>query len=387
MTYTYRFANILSDSDIAELELSNVRFDRRIIQPGSFSADMSVTNSQIAEEVKKVIPGKTLVHVYRDSDIWGTYIIWQVRVKSGRSSDVTVSFSGATMESWFYKRIVDFDLEFSNVDQIDIFADLVNGAQVGWSPYIDSANMNIIVPVGSTGVLRDRTYKLSDAASVGQRIEELANVDDGFEYMIKTYIDPYENERVRIMDWGYPNINGTVKAVQFAYPGNITSYELSYDATEAGTAFWARGDSIQDDVTAESESLITPTPELSTQYLVGAWPHLDKVVDYQSVTNIDTLYEYARWWKDNHSGLVLIPQVEINSSEGLIFSPNEIGSWAQFTITDAYFPLNSDGSSGFSGEFRVVGMEVTPPERGSGETIRFVIETDFDPTEIQTLGV
>jgi hypothetical protein len=73
--YTYRFADLLSDSDIAELELSGVKFDRRIIQPGAFSANITVTNRDIADQVKKIVPGKTLVHVYRDADVWGTYII------------------------------------------------------------------------------------------------------------------------------------------------------------------------------------------------------------------------------------------------------------------------------------------------------------------------
>ena len=75
--YTYRFASLLSDADIAELELEDVKFDRRIIVPGKFSGTATVTNVDIANQVKKVIPAKTVVHVYRDADIWGTYIIGQ----------------------------------------------------------------------------------------------------------------------------------------------------------------------------------------------------------------------------------------------------------------------------------------------------------------------
>src|SRR5689334_15463393 len=202
MTYTYRFANLLSDSDVTELELSSVKFDRRIIVPGSFNATIVVSNSDIAREVKKIIPGRTVVHVYRNADIWGTYIIWQTRVKSSNAGNTSIEIIGATLESWLYRRIVDYDATFNDVDQINIFRSLVQNAQVGWTPYSNSANLGISVVSGTSGILRDRQYRLSEAASVGQRIEELANVDDGFEYMIKTYIDSETNTRVREMSWG-----------------------------------------------------------------------------------------------------------------------------------------------------------------------------------------
>lgn len=383
MIYTYRFANLLSDSDLTELELSNVRFDRRIIVPGSFSASVTVSNQQVATEVKKIIPGRTIVHVYRGADIWGTYIIWQMRLKSGSAGTISVDISGSTLESWFYRRIFDMPIvEYDNIDQIQIFREFIENAQIGWGSYPDSANLGISVLAGSSGVLRDRTYKMSEAASVGQRIEELANVDNGFEYMIRTYVDSDTDTRVREMVWGYPEINAGIKTAQFYYPGNISSYELSYDATEASTAFWARGDSVETDLTADSEPLMTEEPYLADVYLSAGWPHLDKVVDYSSVTDIATLEGYAKWWRDNRAGIVVIPQIEINATTlASVFSPNELGSYATFTIDDVYFPLGVNGEPSYSGEFRIVGIEVSPGDRGSGETIRFVITSDFDPTE------
>ena len=382
MTYTYRFATLLSDSDVAELELTGVKFDRRIIVPGAFNASVVVSNKEIAEQVKKVIPGKTIVHVYRDADIWGSYIIWQVRVQSGHAGTINVSISGASLESWFYRRIQDYpDLVFTNTDQIEIFRTLVQNAQVGWSPYDQAANLSISVDPGNSGVLRDREYKLTDAVSVGQRIEELANVDNGFEYMIRTYVDTASNTRIREMIWGYPAINAGQKTAIFEYPGNISSYDFSYDATESATAFWTRGDSIDNDVTGEATPLMTTEPFLSTEYLDNGWPHLDKVIDYSSVTDIHTLEQYAAWWRDNRAGIVFIPQVEINGSSSQVFSPNELGSYATFVITDEFFTLVS-GVPTFAGQFRIVGIEVTPPDRGSAEVIRFVVEDDFDPTEM-----
>lgn len=377
--YTYRFANILSDSDVAELELSNVKFDRRIIVPGSFSGTAIVTNGEIGNEVKKVVPGKTLVHVYRNADIWGTYIIWSARVSS-QGSVTSVEFSGSTLESWFYRRIIDIDaLEYSQEDQIVIFNDLVSNAQIGWLPYESAANINIAVyPPGVSGVPRDRVYRKTEAASYGQRMEELANVDDGFEYMVRTYIES-DGTRVREMVWGYPGLNDTVNAYNYFYPGNIKSYKFTYDATDAGTAFWSRGDTVESDYAEDAEPLMTQFPVLVGEYFDASWPHLDKVLDYSSVTDIKTLEEYAAFWAANRAGIIMIPEIDIAAGDNE-FHPNLLGSYATFTITDHFFPIIK-GTPTYEGQFRVVGVEISPAERGRDETMRFVIADDFDPTD------
>lgn len=382
MAYTYRFASILNDRDFAEIELSDVKFDRRIIVPGAFSATINVANEVVAEQARKVIPAKTLVHIYRDSELWGTYIIWQKRVRSTSAGGAQVQLSGASLESWLYRRVIDDDLAFVNTDQIDIMRELINLAQTGWSPYVPSANLGLTISAGLSGVLRDRTYIRTDAASVGQRLEELANVDNGFEYMIKTYIDSATGTRKREIIWGYPEITTNLNLSQFFYPGNIISYEIIYDGTDAATAFWTRGDSVQVDATEDSVPLMTTEPQLATEYLARDWPHLDKVVDYSSVIELQTLEDYAIWWKDNHAGVSVIPQIEVNASDPTYkFSPNQLGSSVIFTITDEYFPLNR-GTPTFSDTYRVVGMEVTPPSRGETEKVKLVIATEFDPTGV-----
>lgn len=380
MTYTYRFANLLSDSDVAELELSNVKFDRRIIVPGAFSGTAIVSNADIAAEVKKVVPGKTVVHVYRGSDIWGTYIIWSARVRS-QGVTTAVEFSGSTLESWFYRRIVDVDeMIFNQEDQIDILREMVDSAQVGWFPYQNAAELGITVyPSGVSGVKRDRKYLKTEAASFGQRIEELANIDNGFEYMIRTYINE-DGIRVRELLWGYPGINTTVNTFNYFYPGNVSSYELSYDATDAATAFWTRGDTIESDYVEDAQPLMTQFPVLAGDYFDAGWPHLDKVVDYSSVTEIDTLEKYAEYWGATRAGIVVIPQIDVVPGE-VDFNPNLLGSYATFTITDQFFPLTVSGEPTYTGEFRIVGLEVTPDSKGQNESYRFVIQDDFDPTD------
>lgn len=374
--YTYRFANLLSDSDLCELELSNVKFDRRIIQPGAFSAVITVTNSDIAQQAKKIIPARTVVHVYRDADIWGTYIIWTMKVRSSSRGPVSIELQGATLESWFDRRIVDTDMTFTGVDQLDIARALVDNAQTGWTPYEGNANLGIQYTTNDSGITRDRQYYLTEGAPVGQRLQELASVDNGFEYMINTYEDPSLGYRVRKMTFatqiGVENLD-----LLYTYPGAILDYEITYDATDSATAWWTRGDTIDDDVSGTSFPLMTTAPVLSDEWLQNAFPHLDKVVDYSSVTLLSTLQDYATWWKDNHSGVAAVPVIEISTVDTTILPPSALGTTAIFTVEDEFFAHGE-----FSSENRIIGIEVTPPERGNQEKIRLVIETDIDPTDV-----
>ena len=379
--YTYRFANLLSDSDVAELELSNVRFDRRIIVPGKFSATAIVTNTDIASQVKKVVPAKTVVHVYRDADIWGTYIIWSVNVSSSSRGPVTVQFQGATLESWLYKRIIDIDVSFEDEDQFDIARTLLENAQIGWFPYPSNADLGIIAQSNLSGVLRDRTYHVEEAASVGQRLQELASVDNGFEYIINTYADTESDLRVREFVLAEELGSENQDAV-FTYPGSILSYDITYDATESATAWWARGDTIDEDVLDASLPLMTEAPVLSEEWLENAFPHMDRVVDYASVTVLDTLEDYAAWWRDNKSGIFAVPVISINTTDTpTLITPQSLGSSAMFTIVDEYFEMTDVGPQ-FSYNNRVVGIEVETPQRGRAESIRYVVEQSFDPTDV-----
>lgn len=373
--YTYRFADLLTDFDIAEMELSDVKFDRRIIQAGAFSASIEVPNQDIADQVKKIVPARTILHVYRDSEIWGSYIIWTMNISSTSHGPVKVDIQGATLESWFDRRLVDVDLTYNDIDQFDIARDLVEQAQTGWTPYELNAILGITADTNDSGVLRDRSYYVTDAATTGQRLRELAAVDNGFEYMINTYVDGTSRVREFILATA---LGTDGNDYIFTYPGNILSYQITYDATDSATAWWTRGDTIDDDATATSTPLMTAAPVLSTTWLDNNFPHLDRVVDYSSVTILDTLEDYAAWWRDNHSGYIAIPVITIETSTpNSIITPQALGSYADFTIVDEFFTLGD-----FSSRNRIIGIEVSPPERGSQESIRLVIETTIDPTDI-----
>ncbi|MBB6173715.1 hypothetical protein HNR23_003775 [Nocardiopsis mwathae] len=369
---------MLSDRTIVELDLDDVKFDRRICQPGAFSGSIPITNPTIAEQVAKVVgrydddlsagPGRTVVHVWRGPEIWGSYLIWSAEPKSDDRGRVTVDISGASLESYLYHREIREDLEFRRADQLDIARGLV-------------AHMELDRPIGLrlggedfSAVTRNRRYRSSEAATYGERLEELSSVIDGPEWMIRTY--PEGGRRVREFTVAQ-RMGQDVTDHIWAQPGDVLSWSYPADAGDVATSWRARGDTPNDDLSEDSE------PSLSRQwedprYREAGWPLLERTVDYQSVTDTDVLDDYARWWARRSSGAVRFPQVTVRLGESTSFTPNNLGDRARLTLVNDWFPLTG-GRPTFSKSWRVIGVEVTPVSRSNGqEQASLIFE---EPTE------
>ena len=383
--YRYVFADLLTDTPLAELDLTNVTFDRRIIQPGAFRATIPVPNADVAERVRAVFPpentwppsggaGRTVCHVYRDADIWGTYLIWTATPSGDDRGRVQVDLQGASLESYLDHRQIWADLAFTQEDQIDIAHALVLDMQADGP----ASNIGLQVEGAPSGVLRDREYKASEAATYGQRLSELANVVGGFEYMIRTYVDQSTGMRPRVFTTGYPALGQATTPHVFARPGNVISWSYPSDAASSATRWRGRGDTVQDDLTSDSEPLLGNV-YTADDLITAGWPYLDHTEDYQGVTVVSTLDDYARWWRDTRSGVIRVPQATVRLDDSTSFTPNRLGDYARLVIVDEWFPLDDQGAPTFDVTWRVVGVEVTPVSRDNGQeiaTLVFAEETD-----------
>jgi len=75
------------------------------------------------------------------------------------------------------RRTIATDLVYTSERQENIAKALIDYAQG-----LSGGDLSIIANTVTTGVLRDRTYLAADLKPVGEAIEELAAVDDGFEF-------------------------------------------------------------------------------------------------------------------------------------------------------------------------------------------------------------
>ncbi|MGW5876718.1 hypothetical protein ACWFMI_09255 [Nocardiopsis terrae] len=382
--YRYQFCDLVTDRPIAELDLTGVRFDRRICQPGSFSGSVPVTGPETADKVARIAgrhdsdlaggPGRTVVHVWRGDRIWGTYVIWSAEPKGDGRGRVTVEFGGASLESYLHHREIRSDLGFAGTDQSRIARTLIADMEAPRPIGLVNAD------TGTSGVLRNAVYAASDAVTYGEALEELSAQEDGPEWMIRTVL----RDGRRVREFVVARRLGQDGADHvFTQPGNVLDWSYPSDANDAATAWRARGDAPETDPEEDAEPALSGVwsdPRLTE----AGWPLLDRTVDVKGVSDTASLDAHARWWAARASGTVRFPQVTVRLDDATTLTPDRLGDRARLTLVNTWFPM-VDGRPSFSRSRRVIGMEVTPATRGSGQdtaTLVFEEPTDTIPEEV-----
>ncbi|WP_435109917.1 hypothetical protein [Nocardiopsis synnemataformans] len=371
--WRYAIHDLITDTHITDLPLKNVSFDRRLCQPGAFSATLPITNARVAAAAREVLPmdpgdlsrgpGRMVVHVWRNDRDLGQFIIWSATINNS-SGRTTVQLSGASLESWLHHRIIRHDLTYVGWDQVDLARDLVYQAQ---HPPGGGTGYDIGLTYGgnqASSRTRDRTYLASETASYGQRLEELSQVDHGIEWLIV-------GREFQALTRATGSFGSYYEAT---YPGTITDWSYLMDAAETGTSWQTRG--ARDDTTDEAFLSAVTT---STDHTSAGWPVLDQSIDYQGVVLTSTLDAYATWWRTHRSGISRILQVTVASTDdNLGVPPERLGSDVMLSITDLMWPPGADGRPTLLGSRRVVGVELSPHDRGGPDRLRYIFEEPAD---------
>jgi hypothetical protein len=379
--WTYLFCDLLTDQPLGILDVEGATFSSLIVVPGTFSGQIPITNAEDAALARQVFPhpdlypppageGRVVCHVYVGEDmtnIWDSYLIWECDVQGGE--DARMSIRGATLDSYLHHREIWDDLAMDQEDQIDVAHALVADAA-----FEAGGDIGFGITGDLSGVLVDFECPASQAATYGQRLTQLANVENGFEFRARSYVDMPAGNRVREFTTGYPGLAGDGTEMVAVYPGNIVNYSYKGNATDAATRWRGRGDTVNDDLTATSEPLVGNIVG-ANDFLGAGWPYLDRTVDYQGIKTVDELDAFARWWRDTRSGVQRVPEMTIVFDEDHPLHPRMLGGYCQVAIEDLLFPLNDDGTASFRHRWRVVGMEVTPHAGDVGvDVARVVLE-------------
>lgn len=366
--YHYEIADLLTDQTIDELDVHDVRFDRRIVEPGSFSGHIPITSSSIADRARRIVEGRTVVHIYRGADIWGTYLIWVATPGSNRRGETTLDLTGATLESYLDHREIRQSLDYVDTDQLAIARDLITQMQSA-----SSGDIGLALGSETSGVNRERHYARGETATYGRRLRELADVINGFEYAIATFVNPPTGQRARAFVTGYPTIGQQAVDHVFAKPGNVLSWSIPGDATRAATSFQTRGD-----IATDFRPLMSDIFGAQA-FLDAGWPLLDMTESRESASMKETLNAWAEELRSRLSGTVRIPQPVVRLDEDTSWNPNRLGDPVRLILTDEWWPMVTDSNGrsvpSYSRSHRVVGCEVTPISRDDGqEEVRLDLE-------------
>lgn len=370
--YTYVFADLLTDEQICkDLDLYDVSYDRRITEGGAFSAGLVITDDATAAKVARILPrypgdlstgpGRTIVHVYRNGVVWGSYVIWRGTVsRSGRGEPIRVQIEGSSLESYLKQVKIRDDLgPYAGVDQIVIARTLLTAMQ-STAPY----NLHLTLQAGTSGVTQDRQYLASQATTYGEQLAELANTSPGFEWIVQV-IDNGDGTRTRYWLWGAPKFGASSSDHKFMEPGNVLSWSEDIDALRGGTAFQARGESTNSDASSSSEPLVSDVA-LAQAHIDAGWPGIDVTTDYSGVDDEATLNAYATWAATTRGGAVRVHQATVRLPANTQFGPGGLGDWVTLMLVNPWWPI-VDGVASFAKRWRVVGMAFKPPSKGSGQ--------------------
>lgn len=377
----YRFVMTKWDGTyLDDLDLTSVSFDKRIGQSGSFSASIPITSSKVRDRVARVIspdpsqlgtgPGVVTCQIYRGGVCWGEYWITTASIsKSGREAP-SISLTGTTMDAYLTQVEIQEALNYAGADQIDIARGLIESMQSR-----DNANLRLITQDGTSGVSRDIAYAANEG-TYGQRLQELAQADNGFEWVVNTVAGVNGLERNWV--WGSPTLgNGQVKHVfsDAPYGGDILAWTEEIDALRGGTYWRARGDSTSSDASTAAASLMSE-PVLATAHLAAGWPRLDRTITYSNVSDPSTLDDYAAYWAANAGGALRVDSVTVALGALPTFTPNSLGDTARIFLHNEWHPPQSRVR-------RIIGIGITPPSRDGGKEIAQLI---FEGIEVPSGG-
>ena len=243
------------------------------------------------------------------------------------------------------RRELRSDRVFSQVDQLEIVKTLVDDTQarnygdVG----IDTS------AVGTSGVLRDARYLVSERHNLAQRIEEMGRRDDGFDVEIEP---------------------GT-RALQIWHPAKGTDRSTGEDAVVFDarnvtdtTVSWsvAPGDVATDTIAVGTSAMDTVTGTARDDQLITRFGVADYSETFDGVSEYPTIASHAAGLLYARNETLLIPGPDVRVSTDVDLDRWDVGDTIAYQLHDGL---------GVSGAFRVrkrtISVDNTGAERVSVE--------------------
>jgi hypothetical protein len=352
--YRVKFAAALTDSGFDEFPLAGVTLETRLGAAGALTGQIPIARGDTTTGARIAAiqaSGASAVYVYRGGVPWWAGLLWSKTPATDGDGKPSVAIGAATFESYLDRVQLATDLAaMTGADQLTIARSLIDHMQADPAADMGIAYDATVV----SGVTRDRVpYQAASRPSYLKMLSDLASLDGGFEFTIQVLTDPTTAARTRMLRMGYPTLNTGVTH-RISSPGAILSYSWPEDGSRAATSLMATGSSVNSTVHTNAAAL------------AAGYPRLDATTSYGSITDTSVLETHATADLALAAPPLVVPAVRVRL-DATDLTPQSLGDSIRLSITDELFP------SGITATYRLVGMTISPPERGRPETCDLIL--------------
>lgn len=347
--YRYLFADLRTNSVLAELPITNVNFTQTLNAAGTLDGDLllSGVNAAAMNVANGTIPGRTAVYVDRDGIlVWGG-VLWN---REYNSATQHLGITAREFESYFERRRITTTQAFTAVDQLLVAQTLVNNAQA-----VTGGNIGVVVGAETSGVTISKTYYGYEYKTVYSALLDLSRANNGFDFNIQVLYDG-GGQPSKLLKLNYPKSGTRYSATNqtapvFEFPaGNVIEYSYPEDGSLAANTIYANGPGY-------NEGKLNATGTDSTKVAEG-WPLLEDSVNYSDITDATLLQGLANAQVNAVSYPPTTMRIVVPAYVNPVLGTYVIGDDVRVRITDDRFPTGLDAT------YRIVALSLTAGESG-----------------------
>ncbi|MGW4469658.1 hypothetical protein ACWENQ_08295 [Nonomuraea sp. NPDC004354] len=369
---TYTAQDLLTGEFRGDLPtLSRVTFDRRIGDQGALSGTIPLPSDLEAAKIREIIPeaeddlhsgpGRTVIHCWRDDQLWGVYWLHTAVEQRNDRGNVELQLQATTLDGYLNHVALLEAITLNEGDQIANARALLQLVQAD-----PGSDLGLTLQAGLSSI--DRPLIGDIDAFVGQVLANYARTDGGFEHVINPRL--VDGSILRSWEWGSPKIdrpNVTHEFVESRTGGDIVTWSRTISALSGHTRLRVVGGTPQQTDATQSQSPTRSSVLTADAHRAAGWPWIDKRITHPgNSTDQTTIDDYATYWASRTPGAPRVFSTTVLLGKGSSFDPNGLGDYARITLNNPRYPIR-DGQATFDKTMRLIGWSLEPNERGRGK--------------------
>ena len=358
---------------IAELAVNNLRYGSRLNDCGELTGYVpmppltTATNKALAAQINDSLSeGRRQITVERDGVVVWNGIVWLAPyIDNPPRRDVRAA------DTWSYwrNRVIYKNVVKTNVDQCTIAQDLITSSIAD-----QGGDIGVTVESSTSGVLRDRTYNSFELKPVAEAVEQLAAVDNGFDFAIDCAYSSTTGALTKTFRTSYPRRGRSFQQTGhvFEVGRNVTDWTWPTDGTQIANKVWVigRGEGAAMLLASEADtSQITATSSGGPGY-----PLLEQTLSRTDISVKSTLTALAIARLKAYSTPVVLPQVTVRADLDPVFGSYITGDSCRFIVPPDTSPRFPNGLDSY---YRIVGWDVEVSDDGA-EYVTVILGAEFN---------